>query len=146
MASVTIPDSVTNLESQAFLNCANLAGVYFQGNAPSLGSSVFAGANSAIIYYLAGTTGWDTTFAGRPTVLYSPQPQPSVTRIGVQANQFGFDITGTSGLVVVVEACMDLAQPVWLPAGTNTLADGASYFCDPQWTNYPGCFYRLRSQ
>jgi hypothetical protein len=33
---------------------------------------------------------------------------------------------------------------------TNTLntfvgTNGTSYFSDPQWTNYPGRFYRLRS-
>ena len=47
--------------------------------------------------------------------------------------------------MVVVEASTDLAQPLWAPVGTNTLTDGSSYFSDPQWTNYPGRFYRLRS-
>ena len=28
---------------------------------------------------------------------------------------------------------------------TNTLTGGTAYFGDPQWTNYPGRFYRLRS-
>ena len=26
---------------------------------------------------------------------------------------------------------------------SNTLVNGASYFSDPEWTNYPGRFYRL---
>ena len=64
---------------------------------------------------------------------------------GVRTNQFGFTITGTSNLVIVVEACTNLANPVWSPVGTNTLTGGSSYFSDPQWTNYPGRFYRLRS-
>jgi hypothetical protein len=59
-------------------------------------------------------------------------------------NQFGFNLTGYSGQVVVVEACTDLANPVWLPVGTNTLTTGSAYFSDPQWTNYPGRYYRLR--
>ena len=63
----------------------------------------------------------------------------------MRTNQFGFNITGTSDLVVVVEACTDLANPVWSPLGTNTLTGDSSYFSDPQWTNYPGRFYRLRS-
>lgn len=29
----------------------------------------FANDNNATVYYLLGTTGWDMTFAGRPTVL-----------------------------------------------------------------------------
>jgi hypothetical protein len=64
---------------------------------------------------------------------------------GVQTNRFGFTITGTSNLVIVVEACTNLANPAWSPAGTNTLIDGSSYFSDPHWTNYPARFYRLHS-
>jgi len=106
---------------------------------------VFTGANNAAVYYLAGTIGWSTTFGGRPTLLWNPQPQTSVTSIGVQTNRFGFNITGTSNLVIVVEACTNLAHPIWYPLQTNTLTGGSSYFSDPQWTNYSGRFYRLRS-
>jgi len=64
---------------------------------------------------------------------------------GIQSNAFGFDVTGISNQVVVVEACTNLISPDWLPLQTNTLTGGSSYFNDPQWTNYPGRFYRLRS-
>jgi hypothetical protein len=63
----------------------------------------------------------------------------------VQTNQFGFTITGTSGLVVVVEACTNLANPTWYSVGANALTGSSSYFSDPQWTNHPARFYRLRS-
>jgi hypothetical protein len=67
----------------------------------------------------------------------------------VRTNCFGFNITGTSNLVVVVEAC-SLANPTWIPVGTNKLntfvgTNGTSYFSDSQWTNYPVRCYRLRS-
>ena len=58
---------------------------------------------------------------------------------------FGFNITGAGNMVVVVEACTNLSNPVWQPVQTNTLTGGMSYFSDPQWTNYPGRFYRLCS-
>ena len=61
----------------------------------------------------------------------------------MQTNRFGFNITGASNLVVVVETCTNLGNPLWLPVSTNTLVNGASYFCDPEWTNYPGRFYRF---
>jgi len=61
------------------------------------------------------------------------------------ASCFGFTVTGSSNLVIVVEACTNLANPVWLPVGTNTLTGGSCYFSDPQWTNYPVRFYRFRS-
>ena len=76
-------------------------------------------------------------------MLWNPLVQTSGSSFGVRAGQFGFTITGTSGLVIVVEASADLAN--WTPVGTNTLTGGSSYFSDPQWTNYPARFYRLRS-
>jgi len=143
LATVTIPDGVTIIGYHAFYS--TLKGVYFKGNAPSGDASAFEDGTSATIYYLPGTTGWVPTFGGRPTQLWNPQIEASETSFGVQTNRFGFDITWASGRVVVVDACTDLAQPIWSPAGTNTLTDGSSYFSDPQWTNYPGRFYRLRS-
>ena len=81
----TIPNSVTTIGADAFSPCTGLTnvrsptaspvsgaafgyctslkGVYFQGNAPSLGgSNVFDGDNNATVYYLPGTTGWGSTF------------------------------------------------------------------------------------
>jgi hypothetical protein len=63
----------------------------------------------------------------------------------VRTNRFGFTVTGTSGLVIVVEACTNLANPLWLSLETNTLSGGSCYFSDPLWTNQPARFYRLRS-
>ena len=93
---------------------------------------------------MAGTSGWGPTFAGRPAVLWNPQVQTSGSSFGVRTNRFGFNIAGTSNIVVVVEASTNLANPVWSALGTNTLSGGPFYFSDPQWTNYPSRFYRLR--
>ena len=51
---------------------------------------------------------------------------------------------------LVIEATTNLAYPAWSPVETNTLTGntftvGSSCFSDPQWTNYPARFYRLRS-
>ena len=70
----------------------------------------------------------------------------SDANFGIQSNAFGFDVTGISSQVVVVDACTDLISTNWLPLQTNTLTGGASYFSDSQWTNYPTRFYRLSSQ
>jgi hypothetical protein len=64
---------------------------------------------------------------------------------GVRSNQFGFNINWASGMTVVVEACTSLANPTWTPLATNTLTSGTAYFSDPEWSNYPGRYYRLRS-
>ena len=83
-------------------------------------------------------------FPYRPAVLWNPQVLTSDASFGVRAGQFGFTITGTSGLVIVVEASADQANPVWTSVGTSTLTDGSSYFSDPEWANYSSRFYRLR--
>jgi deoxycytidine triphosphate deaminase len=144
LAIVTIPSSVTTVGDSAFADCTNLAGVYFRGNTPSLGgTNVFSGANHSIIYSPPGIVGWGTSFAGRPVLPCNPQVQDS--SVGVRANQFGFTFTGSYGMLVVVEASRNLANPVWVPVQTNTLGVGSTYFNDPQCKNYPGRFYRLRS-
>jgi uncharacterized repeat protein (TIGR03803 family) len=62
---------------------------------------------------------------------------------GVLSNQFGFYVTGTPNIPIVVEACAHLSNPIWTPLETN--AGGAFYLSDPQWTNYPSRFYRART-
>jgi hypothetical protein len=98
-----------------------------------------------MVFYLPGTTGWSATFGGRLAALWNPQVQTRGASFGVRTNRFGFTITGNSGLVIVVEACTNLARSVWQPVQTTTLTGGQMYFSDPQWTNYPDRFYRLRS-
>jgi hypothetical protein len=145
LTRITIPNSVTSIETYAFRSCISLTSVNFHGNAPSVDSSAFFNATNAIVYRLPETTGWGATLAGRPVVLWNPLVQSSDASFGVRSNRFGFTITGASNLVLVVEASTNLANPVWIPAGTNTLTDGSSYFSDPDWTNHPARFYRLRS-
>ena len=52
--------------------------MYFQGNPPSLGLDVFDNDNDVTVYYSPGTTGWDTTFGGPPTMAWENGP-PAVT-------------------------------------------------------------------
>jgi BspA type Leucine rich repeat region (6 copies) len=150
LTEVTIGNSVTNIGDYAFLNCYNLNEVYFTGDSPIAGSWMFLEANLATVYYLPGTAGWGPTFGSgfdtAPTALWNPQAQTGDGSFGV----FGFNITGSSNLVIVVEAATNLTDPAWVPVGTNTLntfvgTNGTSYFSDPQWANYPNRFYRFRS-
>jgi BspA type Leucine rich repeat region (6 copies) len=145
--SYAIPNSVTNIGDYAFVGCLNLTSVYLEGSPPSLGGiNVFVHDNNVTVYYLPGTTGWGTNFAGVPTAPWTPQVLISSSSFGVQTNQFGFDVTWASGMSVVVEVSTDLANGVWYSLATNAITGGSFYFSDPQWTNYSSRFYRVRSR
>jgi hypothetical protein len=145
LTSVTIPASVFSIGGFAFYDCTSLTAAYFLGNAPFDGGHVFDasyGSDPVIVYYLPGARGWGPFFSGVPTELWNPR----ASALGVFGGHFGFNITGPSNTVIVVEACTNLAQPVWLPVSTNVLYGSvASWFSDPQSANYPARFYRFRS-
>jgi hypothetical protein len=139
LTSVTIPIGVTNVGLYAFLDCTALTSAYFLGNAPPEVGTAFTG-DTATVYYLTGTTGWGPTFGGLPAVLWNPQ----AIAADVSAGQFGFNITGPTNAVIVVEACTNLVNPVWIPASTNTLSGlGTSAFRDPQSSDCPMRYYRF---
>jgi hypothetical protein len=106
-------------------------------------------ANQLKVYYLPETTGWPTPpptpplFGGRPMLLWNPQVLSGAS-FGVVANHFGFTITGTSGMIVVVEACTDLIT--WAPLQTITFPPSGSFpFSDPALVSaHAARFYRLR--
>jgi len=141
LTGVTIPGSVAWVGSDAFVFCTRLTSACFLGNAPANTGNSFAG-DLNTVYYLPGTTGWGSTFGGRPAKLWNP----TATTISVTGGHFGFKITGTATLVVLVQACTNLADPVWLTVSTNTIdyLAGSSY-SDLTWTNYPARYYRFRS-
>jgi sugar lactone lactonase YvrE len=72
LMSVTFPQTVASFGEDAFAGCSALAAVLFQGSPPSSDSSLFAGDNNlTLIYYLEGSGGWQSMFAGLPTMAVS---------------------------------------------------------------------------
>jgi BspA type Leucine rich repeat region (6 copies) len=139
LTSVTIPNSVTSIGGYAFYTCTSLTSAYFLGNEPPDNGNAFD-SSPATVYYLAGTTGWGSTFGSVPAVLWNPQ----ANTFSFTGGHFGFNLTGPRNAVIVVEACTNLSHPVWLPVSTNTLSGlGTSAFSDP--TGYPMRYYRFRS-
>jgi hypothetical protein len=155
LTNVTFGSGVTNIGTSAFSGCPNLQQAYFLGNAPTVNgsagsadTSVFSG-ESGIVYHASDTSGWDATFGGWPTAAGSYQSKPQILGsgggLGVRNNKFQFAFSWANNTAVVVEACTNLSNPIWQPVQTNTLTGGSAVFNDPQWANYPGRFYRLRS-
>jgi len=158
LATVYIGSCVTNIGDRAFINSGQPHGsglgiyFFFKGNAPVIGFEAL-GYFPKTFYFLPGTTGWDsfgyTTAYGTVigAILWNPQIQTNDAGFGVRNNQFGFNINwaGGSGQSVVVEACTNLANPVWVPVGNVTFTNDSSYFSDPDRTNYPSRFYRLKN-
>jgi hypothetical protein len=150
LTNVIIGKGLTYLGAGAFNYCQNLVGVYFQGNAPTpgvdyFGVDVFHPDDLVAVYYLPGTTGWAETYADRPAMLWNPQVQTADANFGVQQNRFGFNIAGTPGIPLVIEATSAFGAPSWVPLQSCTLTNGLVYFSDPLWTNYPARCYRIRS-
>jgi len=143
LTSITIPASVTSIGVFAFVNCTSLISVYFAGSAPNTDPSAFA-SDDPTVYYLHGTTGWSnfSSITGLTTVLWNPLIQTGDGSFGISNNQFGFTITGTTNIPIMVEACINLASPVWIPL-TNVMLTNSFYFSDPQWANYPARYYGI---
>ena len=153
LTDVVIGAGLANIEDYAFDQDPKLTNVLFLGNAPTVvnvGDQPVFAYSPTTVYYLPGTTGWSNTFGttiyypdGAPTVLWNPLIQTSDGHFGVRSNQFGFNITGTANIPIVVKACANLSSPVWTPVTNVLLTNGSYYFSDPQRTNYPTRFYGI---
>ena len=66
----------------------------------------------------------------------------SLISLGVISNHVGFNVTGQSNLVSVLEASSDFMS--WTPLTTNTLGASPFPFSDPTPPNLPQRFYRAR--
>jgi len=85
-------NGINYMGGNAFGSNPSLTAVYFPGNAPTgVDGGAFASSDpKATIYYLTGTAGWGTTFAGLPAVLLVPpditvQPQSQTVNAGEDA-------------------------------------------------------------
>lgn len=147
LTSLIIPASVTNVIQYAFDSSYNLKHVYFLGNAPAAEgldpatSDAFV-ATPATVFYMPGTSNWAGTYGSAPAVLWNPQ----ASNVSFSGGHFQFNISMPSNAVIVVEACKNLTQPVWVPLATNVYSGSTvTNFTDAQSGIYSMCFYRLRS-
>ena len=66
LAAVTVGTNVQAFGPQSFAGCPNLTAIFCLGNAPVADGSAFSGDSLATVFYVPGTTGWNSTLAGLP--------------------------------------------------------------------------------
>jgi hypothetical protein len=93
---------------------------------------VFSHDNNATVYYLPGTTGWGTTYGGRPTALWLPSLSPRAQTAEV-GSAVEFRVTAGSGpvgyrwyfngttLLDCTNSVLQLASAQFSQAGTYTV-------------------------
>jgi len=101
--------------------------------------AVNAGNYSVVITNSFGST---TSAVASLTVTIPPQILANGTNYGFKARQFGFNISGMAGQIIVVDGSTNCRD--WTPLFTNTVVLSPFYFIDPSATNYRSRFYRVR--
>lgn len=135
------------LGENAFQDCTRLTHVYFKGHPLVLGDKVFLGSPNVTVYFLDGYMGWPEPpfpYGDRPTAHWTLPQIFGFDRSGGAANALGLNIAGFRNMHVVVEACANLADPVWEEIGDAELSAGLFILPDPLWTNFPSRIYRAR--
>jgi hypothetical protein len=145
LSTVRIGLNVRSIGTYAFFACSALKYVYFAGDAPILGTDTFRAIGQAAFFRPPNAAGWGSTFAGYPISVWVPTLVTNDPVFGVKANQFGFTVTGSEGLTVILEGSVTLENPKWVPIATNVVSGGSTYLKDPASPASPSHFYRLRS-
>jgi hypothetical protein len=116
------------------------------GNIVGAASNLLSVANAGLVdagnytVVVSNSFGSITSAVAVLTVVLPPVIDPSSGSLGFAGGQFGFDLTGTPGQVVVIEASTDLQQ--WVPVQTNILGSVPLHFSDPNSSAVPNRYYR----
>lgn len=126
LTSVTLPTSLVAIEDYAFYHCGQLKALYFGGNAPTAALDILKGSGQSQVYYLAQNSGWNTTFAGRPTSVWI-HAEPTIVKNSTTAtyNTVSFMVSSEdSPKWVVIESSPSFTNPTWTPVSTNLVEAG----------------------
>jgi hypothetical protein len=144
LTNLIIGSGVSSIGGSAFLNCGSLESVFFLGNPPATGAHAFdKEAYYITCYYLPGATGWSSDFLNHPVLQWNPVIETGGTNFGVRDNQFGFNIAGAADIPIVVEACSNLANPVWTPIQSLKVTNKLVHFSESFQAESSGRFYSI---
>ena len=146
LQEVTFGRGLSEIASLAFSACWELDRAYFRGEACTLSYSSFP-YPKPVLYYLPSAAGWPvppSPWHGYSTAYWLPEVLADSPPT-VQDGTCRFTVGWTEGQSVVVEACTDLDDPVWVPLDSRTLEDCGFLFSDSEAAGHSNRFYRLRS-
>lgn len=145
--NLTVPYSVSRIGYYAFIGCDSLSRVNFEGSLPFLDQEAFD-QSSAVLYYLPGASGWDSSNTYTTMIWERPDPVILAGSAGIAGQPVGFEFTVSwaTNASVVIEAATNLFNPVWQPLQTNSLTAGVLRFIAPDTGLQPAHFYRAKGQ
>lgn len=153
LTNISIPIGITSIWNNAFSYCTSLKEVYFHGNAPNIGTDVFEGSNNATVYYIPGTTGWESTFGGRPTSPWNPFNQNAkldyILEKEVSGGMIRSIIPSFTNLMLNGKYLLQYSRDfeTWVDYGTVFTATNTSMAYSQSWNvkNWDSLFFRLKS-
>jgi len=136
LSSVVVPRSLAAIGNSSFSSCSNFVSLLFLGNAPTGAPTSAFDSSTPTVYYLVGSSGWEPTFGGRPTAVFSPKAGNTSLQ---QSAGFSFSWSGTGNVPMKVQRCTSLLNGDWTTIGVGAVG---GIFTDP---NPPrgGAFYRV---
>jgi len=142
LVSLTVPSSVATIEANAFAGSSSLSRILFSGNAPGIPNGLLASLPTTV-YYLPGTSGWGSTFGGRPALLWNPafdQCLPDTPTSG----SLQLTITGTATIPLRVESSDGLNPANWALLDNVSVGSGGRVSLgDPATGATSQRFYRI---
>jgi hypothetical protein len=71
-------------------------------------------------------------------------PSIKVSAPSIGTNGFTFTVTGPANGPLEIQAATNLTSQTWAPLVTGTLTNGSYTYSEPEWTNNPARFYRVK--
>jgi len=132
LVSVIVGQDVNYIHAYVFYDCNALKGVYFKGDEPDYYTDLFSDDSQATVYYQSGTTGWGSTFYGRPTALWTyVETSPlSITKCTIAAG------SGSKGDSISFSGTMSPTSDDFDDASSSSSANFVEFVISPEDTNY----------
>lgn len=143
LEKVVFHNGLAALGANVFSQCTTLEGIYTAGDAPDVETDSLKGLDeSAVVYYLPGTSGWNATLNN----LATDEWLPLIQNLREENATLLFDVEWVRQRRLTAQYCtaLDAAPPIWTDVSTTTLsATGSGTLQDPDATTRAIAFYHI---